>query len=206
MEGSNKGAKHGEQTKVIPPRELRLDWFMSTFKNKDKLLKDDEDDYYYDPVDDSHSLTFRDFASFELDMYESEGFDVQDYTKVNDAGMIRTYYDLAAGINLDAESLPEITECAQQSIEQYNADKGTHFELKTVTKTNVEPVCPYRFYITFDAIDGTKGIKETFQAVVDVHIPPTNRTVTMVRISQPPRYFLLEDIPKYMADQEDMSD
>lgn len=33
-----------EENKVIPSREQRLEWFMSTFKNKDKLLADDEED------------------------------------------------------------------------------------------------------------------------------------------------------------------
>lgn len=59
-----------EETKAIPSREQRLEWFMSLFKNREELeaaYKEDESD----SEDGTHSLTFRDLASFELDMYES---------------------------------------------------------------------------------------------------------------------------------------
>lgn len=41
--------------------------------------------------------------------------------------MISTYYDPAAGINPDAELLPQISECASQAILQYNAEKVGSF-------------------------------------------------------------------------------
>lgn len=64
MEGSSK-------RKVMPPREQRLEWFISTFKNRDMLLAEDDEDTDYEP-DGSHSMTFRDFASLELDLFESQ--------------------------------------------------------------------------------------------------------------------------------------
>ncbi|XP_074343081.1 uncharacterized protein LOC141680884 [Apium graveolens] len=185
-----------EEKKVIPPREQRLEWYISTYKNKDKLLADDEEDI---EPDGTHSMTFRDLASFQLDLFESDGFDVQeDHKKVNDAGLIRTYYYPEKGISPSARYVPPIMECARQAIEKYNADNGTHFDHENVIRTNVELASPYRFYITFDAVDGTRGTKENFQAIVNFHFPTTDRTVKMVRLSQPPRYFLLEDIPKVL--------
>lgn len=197
MEGSSDKAE--ETKEEIPPREQRLEWYMNTFKKKDFLLAEDEKETDYDS-DGSHNLTFRDFASYLLDMYETGGFDVQDYSKVNDTGMIRTYYHPAAGINTDALYLPHIIECACLAMTQYNADKGTHFDFENVIKTNVEPGCAYRFFITFEATDGTQGIKETFEAVVNVGVPTSDKTVTLVQLRQPPRFFTLEDSLKEMAD------
>ena len=56
-------------------------------------------------------------------------------------------------------------------------------------KANVEAVCPYRYYLTFEARDATEDITETFEAKVDIHIPITDRTVDFVRIRQPPRFY-----------------
>lgn len=61
--------KLDEETKVIPSREQRLEWFISLFKNRKELEKYYEEEY--DSDDGTHSLSFRDIASFELDMYES---------------------------------------------------------------------------------------------------------------------------------------
>ncbi|KAK1381118.1 hypothetical protein POM88_027862 [Heracleum sosnowskyi] len=136
MEGSS---NHNDE---IPSREQRLEWFMTTYKNRKVLEKLDEEES--DSDDGTHAMTFRDIASLELDLYESGGFDVQDYSKVNDAGMIHTYYDPAAGITVRKDYLDEIMDCARLAILQYNTEKGTHFDVDHVIKTNVEPVCPYR--------------------------------------------------------------
>ncbi|KAK1381116.1 Cystatin domain-containing protein [Heracleum sosnowskyi] len=136
MEGSSKH-KHNDE---IPSREQRLEWFMSTNVNRKEIEKHDKSD----SADGTHAMTFRDMASLQLDLYESGGFDVQDYSKVNDAGMIHTYYDPAAGITVRKDYLDEIMDCARLAILQYNTEKGTHFDVDHVIKTNVEPVCPYR--------------------------------------------------------------
>ncbi|KAL1811815.1 hypothetical protein ACET3Z_021880 [Daucus carota] len=136
-----KKQKVDEQTKEIPPREERLKLFMDTFKNRAYLEQDEDENEVLS--DGSHPMTFRDIASLELDLYETDGFDVQDYSKVGDASVILTYYDPAANINRGAIYLPEMIECAEQAIKQYNGVEGKHFGDVRVIKANVEAVCPY---------------------------------------------------------------
>ena len=65
-----KKQKVDEQTKEIPPREERLKLFMDTFKNRAYLEQDEDENEVLS--DGSHPMTFRDIASLELDLYETD--------------------------------------------------------------------------------------------------------------------------------------
>ncbi|KAL1829652.1 hypothetical protein ACET3Z_008064 [Daucus carota] len=177
---------------VIPSREERLEMLKTTFRNR-KELEDDDVDLDIRP-DGTHPMTFEDIANFHLDMYETQGFDVQDYSLVDDAGLVLQLYD-PPKVTRGESCLPELTECADEAIQDYNRQNGKQFGEVVVVKANSEPACacPYRFYfyITFKATDETEKITETFQAKVDVCIPTTKRVVRFVRIQQPPRLFSL---------------
>ncbi|XP_074341203.1 uncharacterized protein LOC141678731 [Apium graveolens] len=191
MASSSRQQKGDKQTKEILSREERLQLFMNNFAHR-AYLEEEEDDDHVSP-DGSRTMTFRDIASLQLDLYETDGFDVQDYSKVTDASMILPLYDPAANITECGDHLPDIVECAEKAILEYNGAQGKNFGNVNVIKTNVEPVCPYRYYITFEAHDATEGITETFEAKVDIHIPITDRTIRFVRIRQPPRFYCPEN-------------
>lgn len=63
--------------------------------------------------------------------------------------------------------------------------QGTHFDFVRVLKANVEPLSPYRYYITFEAHDQNRDFTQSFQAMVAIRIPTTKREVELVQIRKP---------------------
>ncbi|KAL8100900.1 uncharacterized protein LOC141686846 isoform X2 [Apium graveolens] len=139
-----------------------------------------------------HMLTFREFASMCLDDIEHGNFDVEeDYSNIVDCGAVLRLYDPEANIKRGAE-IDEIVECSVMAIGEYNKSNGTHFDFVSVLKANVEPLSPYRYYITFEAHDQTRDLTQFFQAMVTVGIPTTDaskREVELVQIRKPPQLF-----------------
>ncbi|KAL6577441.1 hypothetical protein OROMI_011717 [Orobanche minor] len=69
------------------------------------------------------------------------------------------------------------------------SSRGTHFDLKRVLKANVEALCPYQYYITFEAHDATRDFTQSFQAIVAICFPTTKQEVQLVQIRKPLRPF-----------------
>ncbi|KAL1822181.1 hypothetical protein ACET3Z_008959 [Daucus carota] len=178
-----KKQKKGETSKG-KSREERLDMYIAHFKDLTLISAFAKD------VDTSrpHRMTFREYASMRLDEIENENFDLEgDYSNITDAGPVVRVYDPEANIRVfDPNVFTEIMDCSRLAIEDYNKSNGTHFEVVNLLKANAEALCAYRYYITFEAIDKTQNITQSFQAKVAVCIPITVRDVQLVRIRQPP--------------------
>ncbi|KAL6575792.1 hypothetical protein OROHE_000773 [Orobanche hederae] len=153
------------------PREKRLDMFIATRKDLRRFRWPDHVD-----LSGPHPMTMREFASIQLDNIEHQCC----------ASSLRPR---KANIMDGEEMLTEITECSRKAIEEYNKSNGTHFDLKRVLKANVEALCPYQYYITFEAHDATRDFTQSFQAIVAICFPTTKQEVQLVQIRKPLRPF-----------------
>ncbi|KAL1806716.1 hypothetical protein ACET3Z_029784 [Daucus carota] len=148
-------------------REERLKNFIAWFSEEDKAKW--YADNYIDESDDDE-MTFEEHLSYSLDMIESDGFDIEDYSKVTDVGMLVRVHNppekpACEGI------VAELQDCSHLAIAHYNKEHKTHFRDVHVLKANSEALCPYRYYITFQAFN-PKGKQQTlFQARVNICFP-----------------------------------
>lgn len=135
-----------------------------TFTDEWKSSWDDSDD----EVDNEgrRPMKFRDFASHELDMLETDGFDIQDYSEFSDPGVLVQLYDPPEK-PADKMYVAELEDCACDAINHYNREHGTHYGNVHVVKANSEALAPCRYYITFQASD-KRNNKQTFQARVNI--------------------------------------
>lgn len=107
-------------------------------------------------------MKFRDYASYELDRIETEGFDIQDYSKFSNPGLlVRLHCPPEKSTSETFKA--ELQDCSCIAIDVYNRKHGTHYGNVHVVKSNLQALSPCRYYITFQATD-EKNKKETFQA------------------------------------------
>nr|XP_017221907.1 PREDICTED: uncharacterized protein LOC108198644 isoform X3 [Daucus carota subsp. sativus] len=147
-------------------REERLKNFIAWFPEEEKAEWDA--DYY---VDESgrHSMTFEEY-----------GFDIQDYSKVGDPGVLLQVYNPPEK-PADQKCVAILEDCSSRAITHYNREHNTHFRDVHVLKANSEVLSPCRFYITYQAF-GPEGNQKTFQTRVNICFPKVERGVEMVRI------------------------
>lgn len=173
------------ESKLPPSREERLQMYMDSFPEEQRARLGLPEDYEIDE-NGRHSLTFKEFCSHQLDMMESEGFDIEDYSMVNDAGVLRRFH-YPPERPASGRSLAELSTCSRLAIRKFNDAKKTKFRLVNVVKANSEALCPYRYYITFEATDKKSG-SQIFQARVNI-VFPSRKKVELVRIKTAPKLY-----------------
>ncbi|KAL1831695.1 hypothetical protein ACET3Z_001346 [Daucus carota] len=173
-------------------REERLEMFMNTFNDEFKACWD-SDDAGVDPHTGRRPMKFRDFASHQLDMIETDGFDMQDCSEFDVPGTLVRLYD-PPKILANAKCVTKLQDCSCEAIIEYNKKHGTHYSNVCVLKANSEPLAPCRYYITFQATDRKRKV-ETFQARVNICFSEFRtdvkfeKEVELVRIKTAPKPF-----------------
>ncbi|KAL8105401.1 hypothetical protein AgCh_029269 [Apium graveolens] len=161
------------ETSGAKSREERLLMFMDRYSEKFK--RDYDEEAAADGVcrDGRRSMAFRDYASHELDVFETDGFDMHDYSEFNDPGLLVQLYDPPQKPT-DESCVAELQDCSLTAIQQYNHEHA-----------NSEALAPCRYYITFEATDEKNNNKQTFQARVSIFFPEWQKEVELVRIKTP---------------------
>ncbi|WOH13040.1 hypothetical protein DCAR_0832549 [Daucus carota subsp. sativus] len=172
-------SKTSEEIEILQgdSREERLRNFIAWFPEEDKIKWDA---HYYVDEDGDHSMTFEEYQSHRLDMIETDGFDVQDYSKVGDIGVLLRVHNPPEKPACE-KIVAELQECSGRAIAHYNKEHKTHYRDVHVLKANSEALCPYRYYITFQALD-PEDKQTVFQARVNICFPDFERVVELVRI------------------------
>ncbi|WOH07184.1 hypothetical protein DCAR_0626613 [Daucus carota subsp. sativus] len=163
-------------------REERLKNFIDSFTEEEKAEWDTDDE---EDENGRHSMSFEEYVSHRLDMMESDGFDIQDYSKVADPGVLHQFY-YPPEKPTDEECVQELKDCSYQAIAKFNSENSTRYGNVLLVKANTQVLCPYRYFITFKATNETNNQQETFQAKVNVCFPNLDKVVELVRIKTAP--------------------
>ncbi|KAK9996640.1 hypothetical protein SO802_021326 [Lithocarpus litseifolius] len=127
----------------------------------DELISDDDDDDCF--PGELPEMTRAELALYHQQVYESGGFDVDDFSHSFACGRIET---MGFGGVLNDADKKKLGEYSMEAIHKYNTDEKKNFKFKEVVKANVQPVEGVMYYITFKAEDASTATIETFQTKV----------------------------------------
>ncbi|XP_074340840.1 uncharacterized protein LOC141678422 isoform X2 [Apium graveolens] len=164
-------------------REERLKNFIESFTEEERA--EWETDSEGEDENGRHSMTFEEYVSHRLDMMESDGFDIQDYSMVSNPGVLRQFY-YPPEEHTDERCVEELKDCSLQAIAEYNKENKTSYGNVHLVKANSQALCPCRYYITFKATNEKNNEENTFQAKVNVSFPKFDKEVELIRIKTAP--------------------